>query len=73
MLKPAEAIWREGFAAGEVSTGSRCPYRPGSEEADVWEDGWFQGYLKREGCFFRDGPLRGPQSGPGPQAHDGAS
>ena len=61
MLKPAAVIWREGFAAGEVIAGVHCPYRPGSQEAEVWEDGWSQGFLKREGCFHRDGPLPGQQ------------
>jgi hypothetical protein len=73
MLKPAEIIWREGFAAGEVIGGSYCPYRPGSDEADFWEDGWSQGLLKREGCFYREGPLRSQRLGPGQQEHDGTS
>ena len=57
MLKPAEELWREGFAVGQrIEGGSRCPYCAGSSEAEVWEDGWHQGWLKREGCFHRETP-----------------
>jgi hypothetical protein len=55
MLKPHEEIWREGFAAAGIA-GSWCPYRVDSGEFEVWERGWMQGYLKHEGCKYRDGP-----------------
>lgn len=73
MLKPAETIWREGFAVGEVIAGVHCPCRPGSQEGKVWEDGWSQGLLKREGCFHPDGPSSSQCLGPGQQGQDAAS
>lgn len=55
MLKPIEEIWREGFMAADIY-GSWCPYRADSCEFEVWEKGWMQGYLKREGCAYQDHP-----------------
>lgn len=56
MLKPAEATWRKGFAAGQ-HIGSPCPYCTGSTNAEIWADGWNQGRRKRDGYSYRDRPL----------------
>jgi hypothetical protein len=36
----------EGFVAGQ-RVGSRCPYPPGSKEAEHWQAGWVVGVCER--------------------------
>lgn len=57
-------IWSDGFAYGQVLSDASgvCPYPRGSEDADVWLDGWYQGALMRDGLSYRDGPATRPSS-----------
>jgi ribosome modulation factor len=57
-------IWSAGFAHGQAlsEVAGICPYPHGSDEADVWLDGWYQGALKTDGLSYRDGPVTEPDT-----------
>lgn len=55
--KTSHAIWRAGFETGERTLNCRCPFVYQSPQAEAWEDGWTQGFLKSEGLPYRDRPL----------------
>jgi hypothetical protein len=57
MEDASDEIWRAGFDSGHHMLGCRCPFPYHSPQADVWEDGWTQGMLKREGLPYRNHPL----------------
>lgn len=46
--KGLDAPWHEGFEAGQ-SLNSLNPYPDRAKEADMWEEGWAAGVLKRTG------------------------
>lgn len=57
-------IWSQGFAHGQAlsEVAGVCPYPRGSDEADAWLDGWYQGALKTDGLSYRDGPVTEPDT-----------
>ena len=38
----------QGYNAGQTAASSRNPYRPGTTDYDLWEDGWIDGQASSE-------------------------
>lgn len=44
-----ERIWQEGFDAARYF-GAQCPYPEASRQAEIWESGWAEGVMRRNGA-----------------------